>query len=154
MCASTGHHMCGRTSPTCLTSSHYRWSLMIEYSASMEVSDIHDRDVSWLRLRASRLVAVHTFHRPDQGGRQVPRSVFLSKLSSIGNVAHLAQEIPHEGPMADLVWSDPDPEKEDFAISPRCVSPSVMRSPQLSISSSQWSRLYFRFRRCIQVPRN
>jgi serine/threonine-protein phosphatase PPG1 len=28
-------------------------------------------------------------------------------------------EIPHDGAMADLVWSDPDPEKEDFAISPR-----------------------------------
>ncbi|KAK8119202.1 serine/threonine-protein phosphatase PP2A catalytic subunit [Apiospora kogelbergensis] len=26
---------------------------------------------------------------------------------------------PHEGPMADLVWSDPDPEKDEFSLSPR-----------------------------------
>lgn len=28
-------------------------------------------------------------------------------------------EIPHDGPLADLMWSDPDPEKEGFVISPR-----------------------------------
>ena len=29
------------------------------------------------------------------------------------------QEIPHDGPFTDLMWSDPDGENQGFSISPR-----------------------------------
>ncbi|KAF8684168.1 hypothetical protein RHS04_01450 [Rhizoctonia solani] len=49
-------------------------------------------------------------------------------------------EIPHEGAMADLVWSDPDSEKEDFAISPRYVDesdgPGSLSTARFSFSDS------------------
>ena len=38
--------------------------------------------------------------------------------------------------MADLVWSDPDPDKEDFAISPRFVL-----SPHLRCAHTYYSIL-------------
>ena len=62
--------------------------------------------------------------------------------------------------MADLVWSDPDPEKEDFAISPRCVrarpcTRTALRSPNTDTSVVYYQQgcgIHFRFGRRVQVP--
>jgi len=32
------------------------------------------------------------------------------------------QEVPHEGALADLMWSDPDADHEGFHMSQRCVT--------------------------------
>ncbi|KAI6778485.1 Ser/Thr protein phosphatase [Emericellopsis cladophorae] len=50
--------------------------------------------------------------------------LFLGLSPSIHSIDQIKiidrfREIPHEGPMADLVWSDPDPERDEFSLSPR-----------------------------------
>ena len=45
--------------------------------------------------------------------------VCINVLERLLYIFVLKIEIPHEGPMADLVWSDPDPGREEFAVSPR-----------------------------------
>lgn len=54
-----------------------------------------------------RILAVH--------GGLSPSLNTLDQLRVLNRFA----EIPHEGPIADIYWSDPDPEKEGFTVSPR-----------------------------------
>eukprot|EP00929_Paragymnodinium_shiwhaense_P014228 TRINITY_DN12211_c0_g1_i1.p1 TRINITY_DN12211_c0_g1~~TRINITY_DN12211_c0_g1_i1.p1 ORF type:complete len:353 (+),score=55.06 TRINITY_DN12211_c0_g1_i1:177-1235(+) len=57
----------------------------------------------------------------------VGESVFAVHGGLSPSVQHIDQirildrftEIPHDGPLADLMWSDPDPEKQGFIFSPR-----------------------------------
>ena len=44
-----------------------------------------------------------------------PTMHYISDVDEIMRV----QEIPHEGPFADLMWSDPDPDKPGFGFSAR-----------------------------------
>ncbi len=54
-----------------------------------------------------RILAVH--------GGLSPSINTLDQLRILDRFA----EIPHDGPIADMYWSDPDPEKEGFVVSPR-----------------------------------
>lgn len=58
-------------------------------------------------LVGGAMLAVH--------GGLSPSVLHLDQISMLDRFA----EIPHDGPLADLMWSDPDPEKTGFVISPR-----------------------------------
>lgn len=76
---------------------------MTKYSAYMEVrNSIHALfDDSWMMVTDLTLGLSPSIHSIDQI-----------------KIIDRFREIPHEGPMADLVWSDPDPERDEFSLSP------------------------------------
>ena len=43
----------------------------------------------------------------------------LQNISDINTQISRVKEIPHEGPFADLMWSDPEPDVQGFAFSQR-----------------------------------
>ena len=45
-------------------------------------------------------------------------SPYIQNLDQI-RILDRFQEIPHEGPISDIMWSDPDPEREEFTLSSR-----------------------------------
>lgn len=59
-----------------------------------------------------------TVDRPRADGRITGLSPSIHSIDQI-KIIDRFREIPHEGPMADLVWSDPDPERDEFSLSPR-----------------------------------
>jgi len=58
-----------------------------------------------------------------------PHAGLSPDLNTISNIDQLSrfEEVPHEGPMCDLLWSDPD-ERPGWGISPRGASSSRTRT--------------------------
>lgn len=63
---------------------------------------VHGGNICWKSRRTNGLGLSPSIHELDQ-------ILVIDRF----------KEIPHEGGMADLVWSDPDPERDEFTISQR-----------------------------------
>lgn len=73
----------------------------------------------------NQIFCVHGGIKAHHCGSRAKLTIVLAGLSpSIHSIDQIKiidrfREIPHEGPMADLVWSDPDPDRDEFSLSPR-----------------------------------
>eukprot|EP00828_Plagiopyla_frontata_P044734 TRINITY_DN7404_c0_g1_i1.p1 TRINITY_DN7404_c0_g1~~TRINITY_DN7404_c0_g1_i1.p1 ORF type:complete len:206 (-),score=30.50 TRINITY_DN7404_c0_g1_i1:96-713(-) len=79
-------------------------------SSSSAASDVYKRQFQYLPLSATIDNQIFCMH-----GGLSPSIETLDQIKKLNRL----QDVPHEGPICDLLWSDPDDSKKGWGISPR-----------------------------------